>query len=177
MQRVVVVGTSGSGKSTLAKQLAAHLNVPHIELDAIHWKPNWTPTPTPQLMEEVRTALDAAGDGWTLCGHYGQVGNLTWSRADTIIWLDYPLTIVFTRVLRRTLRRWWRHEKLWNENRERLWPQFFHHDSLLLYVINTWRIRRRDMPKLLRDLRFVHARKLRFRTPVELEQWKQSVGI
>lgn len=177
MRRVVIVGTSGSGKSTLARALAKHLNVPHVELDAIHWKPNWTPTPPEMLLEEVRAALDAAGDGWTLCGHYGQLRNLTWARADTIIWLDYPLTVSLTRVLCRTFRRWWHNEMLWNGNRERLWPQFFHRDSLLLYVLNTWRLRRRDMPKHLRNPKFAHAQKLRFRTPMELRRWKHQLGI
>ncbi len=45
MRRIVVIGTSGSGKTTLARELAGRLNVPHIELDALHWKPNWVATP------------------------------------------------------------------------------------------------------------------------------------
>lgn len=174
MRRIVVIGSSGSGKTTLARELSRELNVPPIELDAIHWKPNWTATPTMQMMEEVRAALDAAGDGWTMCGLYSQLRNVTWARADTIIWLDYPMTVIFTRVLRRTFRRWWRKEVLWNGNRERLWPQFFDRDSLLLYVINTWRIRRRDIPRLLRDPQFAHLRVYRFHTPRQLKRWKSS---
>jgi len=72
MRRVVVLGSSGSGKTTLARELARRLNVRHVELDAIHWKPNWTSTPREKLIEEVRAALDAADashDGWTVCGH------------------------------------------------------------------------------------------------------------
>ena len=177
MRRIVIVGTSGSGKTTLAKQLASHLNVPHIELDAIHWKPNWTPTPTDRLIEEVRAALDAAPDGWTLCGHYGQLRTLTWARADTIIWLDYPMSLIFMRLIKRTIRQAWTQQELWNGNRQRFWWQFMHRDSLFLYVINTWRLRRRDIPKHLRDPRFAHLRVHHFRIPAELERWKQSIGL
>lgn len=43
--RILVVGTSGAGKSRLAGQLAAALGVPHVELDALYWGPDWTPRP------------------------------------------------------------------------------------------------------------------------------------
>jgi adenylate kinase family enzyme len=171
MRRVVVLGTSGSGKTTLARQLAQRLNVPHIELDALHWEPNWTSTPTDRLIEKVRAALASAPNGWTVCGHYGQVRNVLWPQADTIIFLDYPMRVVFNRVLRRTLVQWWRKEELWNGNRQRLHTQFFARDSLFLWVINTWRKRRRSIPRLLRDPRFRHIRALRFRSPAELERW------
>jgi adenylate kinase family enzyme len=41
MMRVAVIGTSGSGKSTFAGRLAASINAPHIELDAINWQAGW----------------------------------------------------------------------------------------------------------------------------------------
>jgi len=174
MRRVVVVGTSGAGKTTLARELARRLNVRHVELDAIHWKPNWTSTPSDQMIVEVSAALDAADadtGGWTVCGHYGQVRQVTWGRADTVIFLDYPMRVVFTRVFARTLRRWWRQEELWNGNRERLRDNFFSKESLFLWVISTWRIRRRTTPRLLRDPQFAHLRTYRFRTPRHLERW------
>src|SRR5688500_3597481 len=40
-KRIIVVGSSGSGKSTLGEQLAARLDVPFIELDALYWEPGW----------------------------------------------------------------------------------------------------------------------------------------
>ena len=39
--RIVVVGTTGSGKTTVARQLAEHLGVLHVELDALNWDPGW----------------------------------------------------------------------------------------------------------------------------------------
>src|SRR2546423_12098783 len=107
MRRVIVVGTSGSGKTTLARQLAARLGVPHIELDALHWQPNWTPTPPDQMRQKVIAALKNAPDGWTICGHYRAIRDAIWPFADTVIWLDYPMATVFSRVIVRTLRRWW----------------------------------------------------------------------
>jgi len=40
MKRIVIIGTSCSGKTTLAKTIALKLNIKHIELDKLHWKPN-----------------------------------------------------------------------------------------------------------------------------------------
>jgi adenylate kinase family enzyme len=37
--RIIVVGTSGAGNTTLARRIAAMLELPHIELDAINWQP------------------------------------------------------------------------------------------------------------------------------------------
>ena len=34
--RIVVVGTSGAGKTALTRRIAALLELPHIELDAIN---------------------------------------------------------------------------------------------------------------------------------------------
>jgi len=52
VKRVNVKGISGSGKSTFAVELARRLELPYIELDALHHGPNWS-EPT---AEEFRTA-------------------------------------------------------------------------------------------------------------------------
>jgi adenylate kinase family enzyme len=143
--------------------------IPHIELDALHWGPNWTSAQRDDFRNKVAAAV--AGESWTACGNYGAVRDLVMARADTLVFLDYPMTVVFTRVFRRTLRRWWSNEELWNGNRERLFIQFFSRESLLLWVINTWRMHRRDYPKRMRQQAALGKRVLRFRTPKQTQQW------
>src|SRR4051812_15248546 len=88
-KRIVVIGTSGSGKTTLARRLAAKLGSPHVEIDALNWGPNWTAATAEQLRAKVEQAL--AGDGWVVDGNYSRVRSYIWSRATTLVWLDYPL--------------------------------------------------------------------------------------
>jgi hypothetical protein len=45
LRRVAVVGTSCAGKATFAAALATKLQIPHIELDALHWRAGWIPVP------------------------------------------------------------------------------------------------------------------------------------
>ena len=174
MRRVVVLGTSGSGKTTLARELSRRMRAPHIELDALHWNENWTTTPKPLFRQRVEHAI--AQETWALCGNYAVVRDLTLARADTAIWLDYPMTLVFTRVFARTLRRAITRELLWGNNRESLRINFFSRESLFLWVIESWRRYRRDYPKLLRSDGCRHLRVLRFRSPAETDAWLSQLG-
>lgn len=118
LQRIVVVGVAGSGKTTLARQLARQLGLPHVELDALHWEANWTQAPLPIFRERVAQAL--SGDSWVTDGNYSSVRDITWGRADTVVWLDYNLQTILTRLIWRTIRRSFTREELWNGNRESL---------------------------------------------------------
>src|SRR3990172_8915485 len=102
-RRVAVVGTTGTGKSTLARHLAHRLTVPHVELDALYWGPNWTPVPADLFRQ--RAAQAVAADAWVIDGNYHVVRDLVWSRATTVVWLDYPLSLILARLLKRTGRR------------------------------------------------------------------------
>ena len=64
LRRVVVVGSSCSGKTTLAKQIADEPGIQHIELDAIHWMPNWVQRPPEELRK--LTAEAVAQDRWVV---------------------------------------------------------------------------------------------------------------
>ena len=101
-KRIVVVGRTGSGKTTLARQLAAVLQVPHVELDSLYFGPQFSTAPAALLRE--RTAAAIAGDRWVADGNKRAVRDLVWPRADTIVWLDYSLGVSIWRLAKRA--RW-----------------------------------------------------------------------
>lgn len=117
MRRVSVVGCSGSGKSTLARRLSEALEVPYVELDALHWGPGWSAATPEELSDRVREAT--RGEHWVVDGNYqSKIGTLVWDRADTVVWLNPPRSLVMWRSLRRTVRRILTGEELWSGNRE-----------------------------------------------------------
>ena len=120
--RIVISGTMGSGKTTLARAVAGLLSAPHVEMDALRHGANWIGTPDEVFRERVSEAL--SGPTWVVDGNYGVVRDMVWSRAETLVWLDYPFR-TSTRRLWRTLRRCITKEVLWNGNRETFYQHLF----------------------------------------------------
>jgi adenylate kinase family enzyme len=114
VQRVAVNGGSGAGKSTLARRLHELLDLPYVEIDALQHGPGWEPRP--RFVEDVTRFV--AGERWVIEYQYDAVRPAILERADTFVWLDLPDRQVMAQVVRRTLRRRWRNEELWNGNRE-----------------------------------------------------------
>lgn len=176
-QRIVVIGTTSSGKSTLAKALSERLGFKFIELDALHWEPNWRMAELEVFRERVRKATD--GSGWVVAGNYSKVRDMIWSRAEAVIWLDYPLRIVFWRLLVRTIRRAVTQEELWNGNREKFWwhLKLWSEESLFHWLFKTYWRRKREIPLLLSLPEFQHLHLTRFKHPRETEQWLASLDL
>ena len=171
-RRVNVVGTSSSGKTTFARALAARLDVPHVELDALNWEPNWTAA-APNVMRQ-RTAAAIEGDAWVVDGNYSVVRDLVWTRAEAIVWLDFPLATILWRYAQRTRRRVRSREELWpgTGNRERL-RNVVGRDSLLWWILSTYRRRRREYPERLAATPQLAA--VRLRTPAEASAWLAGI--
>lgn len=167
--RTAIVGTSGSGKTTLAQQLALRLGIPHIELDALHWEPNWTPAPLEVFRE--RTAQALSGEAWTTDGNYSRVRDIVWGRADTVVWLDYPLPVIMTRVTWRTIRRSLTRQELWNGNRERLWEACFGRDAIIWWALRTYRRRKQEYPILLSQPEHAHLSVVHLQSPRAARAW------
>lgn len=119
--RVVVAGTSGSGKTTLAARIAEALAAPHVEIDALFHGPGWTPRAT--FLEDVHRFT--AGPTWVTEWQYGDARAHLAARADLMVWLDLPRATVMRQVVRRTVQRRLRHERLWNGNVEPPLRTFF----------------------------------------------------
>jgi adenylate kinase family enzyme len=179
IHRVVVIGSGGAGKTTFAAALVTKLSVPHVELDALYWGPNWTGaggSPEGDAVFRERITAATASGAWVADGNYSIARDLLWPKAETIVWLDYPLSFVLYRLLWRTVRRMLTREVLWGTNRESFRLLFLSRDSLLLYVLKTQGRRRRQFEALLARPEMAHLRVLRFFSPREAEAWLGSVA-
>lgn len=173
MKRVNVKGTSGSGKSVFAAELARRLDLPLIELDAIHWRtPNWVEPEPEEFRAAVREALDARPDGWVIDGNYeSKLGDLVLRQADTIVWLDLPLGLKVRRVWRRTRDRILDRAELWGGNRESWRGAFWGRESLFGWMLRTHVRHRRQWPRRFAgDPRFVRLRSVR-----EAREWLERI--
>lgn len=171
--RISVVGATGSGKTTLAEEIAQRLGYRHIELDSLHWEPNWDEAPIDIFRARVEQAL--IGDGWTIDGNYSKVRDIIWQRADTIVWLDYPLPIIFWRLGWRTFKRIVTRERLWNGNHE-TWRAVFGRESLFLWVLESRPRHRREYPLKFQQLEFAHLHVVHLHSPSETEEWLETVA-
>jgi adenylate kinase family enzyme len=167
MERIIIVGTSGAGKSTLANQLAAQLNFPHIELDSLHWGPNWTESP--DFTKNVDKATQQPF--WVLDGNYSKASHIFWPRADTIIWLDYPIWVNYWRMVRRTFQRVFWRERLWNDNRETFREQFLSKESLFVWIHQTHALRRQKFNQLMKNNEYPNLTWIHHSSPAMTRQW------
>jgi adenylate kinase family enzyme len=168
VRRINVKGTSGSGKTTFAQELARRLDLPFVELDALHHGPDWNEATAEELRARVREAMEANPDGWVIDGNYeAKLGDTLIGAADTIVWLDLPLPLKLRRVARRTRERIRDDVELWNGNKE-TWPNaLLGRDSLFAWLIRGHFRHRRDWPRRYDgDPRFV-----RLRSVAEARRW------
>ena len=99
MKRVMIVGQPGSGKSTLARKMGDFTGLPVVHMDQIHWMPGWQPRP---LEEKGRMCAEVhARDAWIFEGGHSRTWPERFARADTLIWLDFPLRVRAWRVFKR----------------------------------------------------------------------------
>lgn len=170
-QRIVVVGTTSSGKSTLAKQLAEKIQAEFIDLDSLHWEPNWVEAPDELFRRRVENAIKV--DVWVVAGNYHVVRDIIWKRAEVIIWLDYPFHIVFLRLLTRTIRRVMTKEKLFSDNVENGWMhlKLWSQESLFHWLFKTYWRRKKEYPMLFALSENTHLQVIHFKHPKETDYW------
>lgn len=174
--RISIVGNSGSGKTTLARRAAARLGVAHIELDSIFHQPGWQPLDPTEFRLRVEAATSAGG--WVADGNYSSVADLIWSRADTVVWLDFPRRTVMRQVVRRTIGRVIRREELWNGNQEP-WSNLYRwdpHDNIIRWSWTQHAAYRARYTAAMADPSNARLRFLRLSDRAAAEAWLASLG-
>lgn len=99
MRRVLVIGPCGAGKSTLSGELGKRLGLPVLHMDQLNWKSGWQESAPEELRAKLNTVI--AGETWLIDGTYGGTLVPRLEQADTVIYLDYPIRLCVTRLLRR----------------------------------------------------------------------------
>jgi predicted kinase len=173
--RILIIGRTGSGKTTLGRELSATLGVPHVELDSLYFGPNFNTVPLSVLRE--RTSAAISGEHWVTDGNKSAVRDLVWPRADTIIWLDYPLVVSLWRLGKRAL---WRTSMLTEQaektgKRSNLPQQFIAGAQGVLTALRSHRDQRREFPILFAKPENQHLAIVRLNSPVATQRWLENI--
>jgi adenylate kinase family enzyme len=99
MKRLAIIGCPGSGKSTLAFLLGRRSKLPVHHLDQIFWKPGWIKSSDEEFREKHAEII--AEESWIIDGTYSITLPERLERADTVIYLDFPLWLCVFRLLKR----------------------------------------------------------------------------
>lgn len=166
-----MAGVSGSGKTTLAARIGGLLGLPHTEIDSLFHGPNWVPRA--EFMSDVEHLTQEPG--WVTEWQYRLVRPLLAARADTLVWLDFPVPVSMARLVRRTVRRRLGRVELWNGNLEGpLHTLFTDADHIIRWGWRTRHKLREAMPRVRTahpQLTIVHLR-----SPRQAERWLRGLA-
>ena len=99
MRRVLIIGQCGAGKSTLAVELGQKLGLIVFHMDKLNWQPGWVESSKDEI--SAKLAEIVAADRWLIDGTYGGTLAPRLARADTVVYLDYPIRLCLWRLMRR----------------------------------------------------------------------------
>ncbi|MFS0784346.1 topology modulation protein [Bacillus sp. 1P06AnD] len=100
LKRVMVIGvSSGVGKSTFSQKMGAIMQMPVFHLDAYFWKPGWVESSVEEFTA-VQEGL-VGQDQWIIDGNYSSTLPVRLEKADTIVYLEMPLSTCLFRVFKR----------------------------------------------------------------------------
>jgi adenylate kinase family enzyme len=170
--RVLVGGISGVGKTTFARALAGRSGLPYHEMDALFHGPGWVPRES--FITDV--AQIASQDQWVFDSHgYTEVKDLVWSRADTLVWLDYSRPVVMSRVLRRSTARALGRAPIFNGNVEHFkdWADPTHP---VQWAWTQFTRRRSELTARTAEEQWSHLHVVRLRSPRAAARWLASAA-
>jgi len=102
-RKVVIVGASAAGKTTFAHALNKKLQLPLTLMDEIQWHSGWEYAGDEKVVKKINALVD--GQEWLIEGYIANAtrANL-FTKADQIIYLDYPGYLMAWRYIKRVLK-------------------------------------------------------------------------
>ena len=170
------MGVTGCGKTTAAERIAALRKLPFVDFDQdIRWKSAseavWTcHSEAEQLARCQRLASE---DSWVLASCSSAAFQVLRPRIELVVYLDYPMPVSFTRLLRRSISRVTDKKPICNGNVE-TWAKLLSTDSILIWWFRTIRRRQRQARQL--EINPDMPPTLRVTKPQQLEQLICSIA-
>ena len=90
-KKIMVIGPGGAGKTELSLKLGEVLNLPIYHLDNIWWNKDRTHISREEF--DIKLSELLSKDSWIIDGDYSRTYEIRMQRADTIVFLDYPLEV------------------------------------------------------------------------------------
>ncbi len=176
MKKIIVIGSTGSGKSTLAKQMAKTLAYPYIQLDLLFWKPNWQHCDDEEFFEKISNETNS--ETWIIDGNYTRSHQITWTKADTVIWIDLPFYLTLYQNISRSLKRAITRQELWpNTNNRESFLRMFSKDSIVLWLLNTYDLNKKKYQERLSDTNYQHIKFYRLQSRKEVRQFLKQLKL
>lgn len=164
MNRVLIIGPCGSGKSTLARELAPRIGLPLVHMDQLGWQAGWVETEKSEL--HARLADAVAQEQWLIEGNYGSTLAPRLERADTVIYLDFPIRMCLWRLARRIAS----HRGQSRPDMPEGCPERF--DAAFFWYVVNWNTGPR--PRTEEHIAPYADKVIRLRTPQALADWRKA---
>ena len=167
MHRVLVIGPCGSGKSTLARELAPLMRLPLVHMDQLGWQAGWVETEKAEL--HARLAEVVAQDAWLIEGNYGSTLAPRLARADTVIYLDFPIRLCLWRLAKRIIT----HRGRSRPDMPEGCPERF--DAAFFWYVMNWN----TGPRVRTEAKLAgySGTVIRLRSPAALTEWRMRNGL
>ena len=167
MRRVLLIGPCGSGKSTLARELAPLMRLPLVHMDQLGWQAGWVETEKAEL--NARLAEVVAGEEWLIEGNYGSTLAPRLARADTVIYLDFPIRLCLWRLAKRIIT----HRGRSRPDMPEGCPERF--DAAFFWYVMNWN----TGPRVRTEAKLAgySGTVIRLRSPTALTEWRMRNGL
>ena len=166
MDRVLVIGPCGAGKSTLARELGNRLKLPVFHMDKLNWKSGWVEGGKDEIRRHLIGIV--ATDRWLIDGNYGGTLGERLERADTVVYLDFPISLCVTRLLKRI----WTYRGRTRPDMTEGCPEGFDLE-FLLYLLR-WNSGPR--PRTEAKLKGHESKVIRLKGPAALQRWMATIA-